>query len=236
MYNLAKRLFDIVSGAAALIVLSPVLLMAALWIKFDSQGPVLFLQQRAGLNGHPFRIVKFRTMIHRTSDEIDQHAERVVCARRDPRITRAGCFIRAMSLDELPQFINILKGEMSVVGPRPVLMEQKDLVPPGYMKRFSVRPGLTGLAQVRGRRGLGWLQQLALDAEYVEKHSVFFDIGIILQTVKVVLLGRGIYGGEELNWRSYRDSLDGRAPSDDDVTAALAGHEPGPEKAQEGQS
>ncbi|MDW7746928.1 sugar transferase [Halomonas sp.] len=236
MKDLVTRLFDIVSSATALLALSPLLLAVALWIKLDSRGPVFFMQQRAGLDGRPFRIFKFRTMVHRAPNEIDQSSEPVVSEGHDPRITRAGRVIRASSLDELPQLLNILKGDMSVVGPRPVLMEQKEVVPPGYMKRFSVRPGLTGLAQVRGRRSLGWLKQLAFDAEYVEKRSFFYDLGIILATVKVVLLGGGIYGGEGLNWRTYRDSLEGRPPADDDVIAALADHEPEIEKVQEGQS
>ncbi|MDI5921856.1 sugar transferase [Halomonas sp. LR5S13] len=236
MKDLAKRLFDIVSSAAALITLGPLLLVVALWIKLDSPGPVFFMQQRAGLCGRPFRIFKFRTMVHRTPNQIDQYSERVVSEGHDPRITRAGRIIRASSLDELPQLLNILKGDMSVVGPRPVLMEQKEVVPPGYIKRFSVRPGLTGLAQVRGRRSLGWLKQLAFDAEYVEKRSFFYDLSIILATVKVVVLGGGIYGGQGLNWRTYRDSLEGKPPADDDVTSALAEYEPEINKVKEGQS
>lgn len=221
MKELAKRLFDILSSAAVLMVILPLLLAVALWIKLDSRGPVFFLQQRAGLGGKPFRILKFRTMRYRAPEQIDQHNEQVVSAGRDPRITRAGRFIRATSIDELPQLINILKGDMSVVGPRPVLMEQKEVVPPSYMKRFAVRPGLTGLAQVRGRRSLGWLKQLAFDAEYVEKRGFFYDLSIILTTVKVVLLGSGVYGEEGLNWRAYRDSLNGREPEDRDVEKAL---------------
>lgn len=220
MRNVTKRMFDIFSSGLALIVFTPLLLLVALWIKFDSKGPVFFLQQRSGLNGKPFRIYKFRTMVHRAPDEINQLSEQVVSAGRDPRITPAGRFIRASSLDELPQLLNILFGDMSVVGPRPGLMEQKEVVPPGYMKRFTVRPGLTGLAQVRGRRSLGWLQQLAYDAEYVEKRSFFYDLGIIFTTVKVVVLGSGVYGGEGLNWRTYRDSLNGRLPEDKDVEEA----------------
>lgn len=221
MNAFAKRLFDIVSSAVVLIMIIPLLLIVMVWIKLDSKGPVFFLQQRAGLGGQPFRIFKFRTMVHRAPDQIDQHKEQVVSAGRDPRITRAGRFIRATSLDELPQLINIFTGDMSVVGPRPVLMEQKEVVPPGYMKRFDVRPGLTGLAQVRGRRSLGWLQQLAFDAEYVENRSFFYDLGIIFTTVKVVLTGSGIYGGEGLNWRVYRDNLNGRPPQDKDVEEAM---------------
>jgi lipopolysaccharide/colanic/teichoic acid biosynthesis glycosyltransferase len=223
MRDTAKRMFDIVSSSVALVVLSALLLVVAVWIKLDSRGPVFFMQQRAGLGGQPFRILKFRTMVNRAPDEIDQHNEHVVSDGQDPRITRAGRIIRATSLDELPQLINILKGDMSLVGPRPVLMEQKEVVPPGYMKRFSVRPGLTGLAQVRGRRSLGWLQQLAYDAEYIEKRSMALDLTILLKTFKLVWSRSGVYGGEGLNWRTYRNSLAGRPPADRDVEQAMAG-------------
>lgn len=221
MKEAIKRLFDIVSSGAGLIILSPLLIAVAVWIKLDSKGPVFFMQQRAGRHEQPFKIFKFRTMLHRAPDEIDQHQEQVVSAGHDPRITKAGRFIRATSLDELPQLINIFIGDMSVVGPRPVLMEQTEVVPPGYKKRFSVRPGLTGLAQVRGRRSLGWLEQLAHDAEYVEKQSLPFDLKILLLTIKVVLTGSGIYGEPGLNWRTYRDRLNGQPPRDSDVEEAM---------------
>lgn len=221
MKDSIKRLFDIVSSGAGLIVLSPLLLVVAIWIKLDSKGPVFFMQQRAGRHEQPFKIFKFRTMTHRAPEEIDQHQEQVVSAGHDPRITKAGRFIRATSLDELPQLINIFIGDMSVVGPRPVLMEQTEVVPPGYKKRFSVRPGLTGLAQVRGRRSLGWLEQLGHDAEYVDKQCLAFDLKILLLTVKVVLTGSGIYGEPGLNWRTYRDRLNGQPPRDSDVEEAM---------------
>lgn len=216
-----KRLFDLITSGAGLTVLSPLLLLVAIWIKLDSNGPVFFLQQRAGRNERPFKIFKFRTMVHRAADTIDQHQEQVFSGGHDPRITQAGRFIRATSLDELPQLINIFKGDMSVVGPRPVLMEQTEVVPPSYKRRFSVRPGLTGLAQVKGRRSLGWLQQLAFDAEYVDKQSLAFDLKILLLTVKVVLTGGGIYGEAGLNWRTYRDRLNGQPPRDSDVEEAM---------------
>lgn len=216
-----KRIFDVAASGAALVILAPVLCAVALWVRLDSRGPIFFMQQRAGLGGVPFKIYKFRTMVHRAPEAIDQHREQVVSGDEDPRITRAGRFIRKSSLDELPQLINIFSGDMSIVGPRPVLMEQKEVVPPGYMKRFSVRPGLTGLAQIRGRRGLGWLQQLAYDLEYVMNRSFLYDLGIIFRTVKVVLLGSGVYGGEGLNWRTYRDSLNGRPAADHDVEEAV---------------
>lgn len=216
-----KRFFDVVASGAGLIVLSPLLLLVAAWIKLDSKGPVFFMQQRAGRHEQSFKIFKFRTMLHRAPNEIDQHQEQVVSAGHDPRITKAGRFIRATSLDELPQLINIFIGDMSVVGPRPVLMEQTEVVPPGYKKRFNVRPGLTGLAQVRGRRSLGWLEQLGHDAEYVDKQSLAFDLKILLLTVKVVLTGSGIYGEPGLNWRTYRDRLNGQPPRDSDVEEAM---------------
>ncbi|HSP31500.1 MAG TPA: sugar transferase [Halomonas sp.] len=216
-----KRTLDLVASGVGLIVLSPLMLLVAVWIKLDSKGPVFFMQQRAGREERPFRIFKFRTMQHRVPEAIDQYQEQVVSAGHDPRITDAGRFIRATSLDELPQLINIFKGDMSVVGPRPVLMEQIEVVPPGYKKRFSVRPGLTGLAQVRGRRSLGWLQQLAYDAEYVDKQNLAFDLRILLLTVKIVLTGSGVYGEAGLNWRTYRDCLNGQPPRDSDVEEAM---------------
>lgn len=221
MQNLVKRCIDCLLGGLALVLLSPLLLIVALLIKIDSRGSVFFMQRRAGLHGKPFRIFKFRTMLDRSADAIDQLQEGVISQGHDPRITRVGRFIRGASIDELPQLLNIVKGDMSIVGPRPILMEQKEVVPPGYMTRFSVRPGLTGLAQVSGRRSLGWLQQLWLDAEYVKQYSLLYDAVIIVRTVKVVLIGGGIYGGEGMNWRTYRESLNGCAPADADVTRAM---------------
>lgn len=212
-----KRLFDVVSSGVALLVLSPLLAGLALWIRWDSPGRVFFLQRRVGKDLAEFRVVKFRTMVDRDPDTIDQHQEAVVAEGVDPRITRAGRFLRKTSLDELPQLWNILRGDMSVVGPRPVLPEQVEVVPEVYRARFQVRPGLTGLAQVRGRRSLGWLEQLAADAEYVRDHSLIYDLGLIARTVKVVWTGEGIYGGQAQNWRAYRDEVRaGRVPNPSD--------------------
>lgn len=221
MKDISKRAFDIFSSGLALIVLSPLLAGMALWIKLDSPGRMFFRQRRIGSRQREFRIIKFRTMIERDPDSIDQHAEQVIREGDDPRITCSGRFLRKTSLDELPQLWNIFTGDMSVVGPRPVIPEQVEVIPSNCMTRFDVRPGLTGLAQVRGRRSLGWLEQLAFDTEYVEKRDFFYDLGIIFTTIKVVLLGSGIYGGEGLNWRAYRDSLDGRAPEDRDVEETM---------------
>lgn len=199
-----KRAFDLLGSALALSVLTPLLLLLALWIRLDSPGPVLFRQQRLGRQLIPFRVLKFRTMVARDPDAIDQHEELVVSAGVDPRITRAGRVLRATSLDELPQLWNILMGEMSCVGPRPVLPEQFEAIPEEYRVRFEVRPGLTGLAQVRGRRTLDWLEQLAADKEYVERQNLLLDLGILMRTVYVVLTGQGLYGDAGRNWRAYR--------------------------------
>lgn len=202
-----KRGFDILASAAALVVLSPLLVAMALWIKLDSPGPVFFRQRRIGKDRRVFRVLKFRTMIERDPDRIDQYAEGVITTGEDPRITRSGRFLRKTSIDELPQLWNMLVGDMSVVGPRPILPEQLEVVPAEFLSRFDVRPGLTGLAQVRGRRSLGWLEQLAADAEYARDHGFFYDMWLILRTVHVVATGKGIYGGEGQNWREYREEL-----------------------------
>lgn len=204
-----KRLFDVLSSAVALALVLPLLALIWLAIRLDSKGSALFVQTRIGRQQQPFQIFKFRTMFVRDPDAIDQHGEQVVVGGRDPRITRVGRFLRATSLDELPQLLNILKGDMSVVGPRPIIPEQLEVVPEEYKKRFEVRPGLTGLAQIRGRRSMGWISQLKSDAEYVEQHGFIYDLGIVFKTVYVVLTGSGVYGGEEQNWRAYRDSLKG---------------------------
>ena len=200
-----KRLFDITSSFLGLLILSPLFALLALWIKLDSAGPVLFRQKRIGRNREPFHVLKFRTMTHRDPAVIDQHAEQVVSAGADQRITRAGRFLRLTSLDELPQLLNILKGEMSLVGPRPVIPEQLEVVPHWFEDRFRVRPGITGLAQVRGRRSLSWEQQLEYDNDYARNPGFLRDIGILLQTVLVVVTARGIYGDESKNWRAYRE-------------------------------
>lgn len=207
MKNSIKRLFDLLSSVIVLLLLTPLLLVISLWIRLDSPGPALFRQIRIGRQQQPFSILKFRTMWYRDPNTIDQYNEHVITTGHDPRITRAGRILRTTSLDELPQLWNIFIGDMSVVGPRPILPEQIEVVHDPYVERFRVRPGLTGLAQVRGRRSLGWIDQLAADAEYVKRQGLFFDLGIILRTFVVLFTGSGVYGGETQNWRAYRDSL-----------------------------
>ncbi len=183
---LAKRVFDVVFSLAALIVLLPVFLITAALIKLDSKGPVIFKQRRTGLNGGQFKIYKFRSMeLH------DEEAGRVTQARKnDPRITTVGRFIRKTSLDELPQFINVIKGDMSIVGPRPHAFEHDEIYKNEvnfYMQRYQVKPGITGLAQISGFRGETdsldkMIKRVSVDIEYIENRSFTGDLIIVLKT------------------------------------------------------
>lgn len=174
-----KRLMDIVLSLAALVLLSPVLLFVALWIVLDSGRPVFFRQTRVGRDGQPFGILKFRSM------RIDAAATGPYFTQaNDPRITGVGRFIRRTSIDELPQLLNVLWGDMSLVGPRPDVPAQQSLyTPDDWTLRCSVRPGITGLAQVRGRSQASFGQRLAFDLEYVKNVSVWLDLRIFWWTI-----------------------------------------------------
>ena len=186
MLSLAlKRLFDIAASCIGLLLLAPVLLGIAVWIKRDSPGPVFFRQQRIGRHGEPFRIYKFRSMRQ-------DNAGLQITVGADDRITRSGHFIRAYKLDELPQLINVLLGDMSVVGPRPLLVEYLPLYNAKQARRHEVRPGVTGLAQVSGRNALSWEDKFELDVRYVDELSPALDARILLDTVRAVFVREGI--------------------------------------------
>ena len=174
-----KRIFDILAAAFGLLLLSPVILIVAWQVSRKLGSPVFFRQTRPGLHGKPFEMVKFRTM----RDAFDENGKPLPDSER---ITPFGRFLRSTSLDELPELWNVLKGDMSVVGPRPLLMEYMDYYTEEEMLRHTVRPGVTGLAQVSGRNALTWEQKLGLDVEYVQKQSLLFDLKIILTTIKKV--------------------------------------------------
>lgn len=175
-------------GAAALAVLtSPILGLCALAIKLDDGGPVLFRQVRLGLGARTFTIRKFRTMVTDADSLIDADGR-----PSGDRITRVGRFLRLTSLDELPQLLNIVEGEMSFIGPRPVLPEHWRRYTPEQRRRFEVKPGVTGLAQVAGRNTLRWSQRLLLDVEYVDRFSLALDARILVRTVQVVASGEGV--------------------------------------------
>lgn len=176
-YLAIKRFLDLMLSLALIILLSPLFLIISLAIKIDSSGPVFYRQTRTGLNGKDFTLLKFRSMAA-DNDVYD--------FKTGDRITKVGNFIRKTSLDELPQLINILKGEMSFVGPRPWLSILNDYYTEKQKRRFLVRPGITGLAQVSGRKDLDILKRIELDVEYADNISLWLDIRIILKTIKVV--------------------------------------------------
>jgi lipopolysaccharide/colanic/teichoic acid biosynthesis glycosyltransferase len=182
------RAFDFLVAAVALVLLSPFLLAAAIAIKLGSPGPVLYRQRRVGLGGREFEMLKLRTM-ELGSDPVGVGK---VVARDDPRVTRAGRFLRRTSLDEVPNLVNVLRGEMAIVGPRPTIPAQVDDYTPRQRRRHEVLPGITGWAQVRGRAGIPWEDRIELDLWYVERRSVALDARILARTVWLVLTGQGL--------------------------------------------
>jgi lipopolysaccharide/colanic/teichoic acid biosynthesis glycosyltransferase len=188
----AKRLMDLAVTVPLAIALSPALGAVALWIRRDSPGPALYRQSRVGLMGRPFTLLKFRTMV--VGAESMGTGLRV--SADDPRITRAGRALRALSLDELPQIWNVLRGDMSLVGPRPTVASQVAHYTARQRRRLAARPGLTGLAQVRGRNAIPWSARIEIDVEYVERWSLGLDLRVLARTVGVVLGRGGTYIGE----------------------------------------
>ena len=185
-----KRLFDLLITLPALPVLAPFLFVIALLVRLKLGAPVLFRQQRPGLHGKPFTLYKFRTM----TDARDAQGHLLPDAQR---LRRFGRFLRSSSLDELPEFVNVLKGEMSLVGPRPLLMQYLDRYTPEQARRHAVRPGITGWAQVNGRNALTWEEKFALDVWYVDHTSLWLDLKIIALTIWKILTRENIsYPGE----------------------------------------
>lgn len=183
-----KRLFDILISLVLLLLLLPLFVMVGIAIKVDSKGPIYFRQDRIGLNGEVFSMNKFRSMVF--TGNVDETSLTIV---NDPRITRVGAFIRGTSLDELPQLLNVLNGEMSIVGPRPDrLIQKEDYHPRDWNIRNRVRPGITGLAQISGRSNSTFENRLHHDIEYANTHNFFLDLKIIMKTIAVVLLRRNI--------------------------------------------
>ncbi len=192
-----KRLFDIVSSGIALWLLSPLFIAVAVAVKLTSRGPLLFRQTRVGLHGRPFRMLKFRTMVENaealkmqlaTQNEMDGPVFKM---KKDPRITSIGRILRKFSIDELPQLVNVLRGDMSVVGPRPPVPNEVAKYEPWQRRRLSVRPGLTCIWQVSGRNEISFEQWMYMDLQYIDTWSFTKDIGLILKTFPVVLTGRG---------------------------------------------
>lgn len=186
-----KRALDLFVSLAALIVLAPVMATIAGAILMSMGTPVIFRQQRPGLQGQAFQILKFRTM--RDGDGTDAE-----------RLTSVGRFLRETSLDELPELINVLRGDMSLVGPRPLLMQYLPLYSPGQARRHEVRPGITGWAQVNGRNALSWPEKFALDVWYVDNRSLVLDLRILVMTVRAILTRKGISAEGEATMSVFR--------------------------------
>ena len=195
-----KRAFDIAASTSALVVLSPVLAITAYKVKKELGSPVLFRQTRPGLHGKPFEMIKFRTMKDATDKEGNALPD-------SERLTEFGKKLRASSLDELPELWNVLKGDMSLVGPRPLLMEYLPLYNAEQAKRHNVRPGVTGYAQVNGRNSLSWEDKFKLDTWYVEHQSLWLDMKILLKTVKKVIIKDGISAEGEATMTKFTGTV-----------------------------
>jgi lipopolysaccharide/colanic/teichoic acid biosynthesis glycosyltransferase len=200
-----NRAADVVGASLGLVLASPVLAAAALAIKLEDGGPVLYRQQRVGYRGEDFDLLKLRTMVVGAETKGAGFAVN----RGDPRITRTGRFLRRLSLDELPQLWNVVRGDMSLIGPRPTLRYQVEQYTPRQRRRLDVKPGLTGWAQVNGRTKLPWDERIELDVWYVEHRSPWVDLKILLRTP--LALFTGTYKGETGGWRGP-----GSAPAGDD--------------------
>ncbi len=195
--NYFKRPMDIVLSLIGLIILLPVIFIVAILVRVKLGSPVIFKQERPGLNGKIFTLYKFRTM----TDERDENGELLLDSQR---LTKFGKFLRSTSLDELPELINILKGDMSIIGPRPLLVEYLPLYDEHQKRRHEVRPGLTGLAQVSGRNAISWEEKFDLDVEYVDSISFLGDMKIMFLTLKKVLMREGISSSTSVTMEPFK--------------------------------
>jgi lipopolysaccharide/colanic/teichoic acid biosynthesis glycosyltransferase len=192
-----KRALDVAVAGTALLVTSPVLAAAAVLIRLESRGHPIYRQRRVGRDGHAFEVYKLRTMV----SGAETMGSGLAVDEGDARITRVGALLRRASIDELPNLVNVLRGEMSLVGPRPTVQVQVDQYTDRQRGRLAVRPGITGWAQVHGRATLPWHERIELDLWYVEHASLRLDLRVLLLTARMVLTGHGLYRGETGGWR-----------------------------------
>ena len=184
-----SRVLDIVLAAVLLVVTAPLLALAALAIRLESPGPVFYRQRRVGRHGRPFELWKLRTMV----PGAESLGAGIYVVEGDPRITRVGRLLRRFSLDELPNLVNVLRGEMAIVGPRPTVQEQVDRYTERQLRRLEVKPGITGWAQINGRTSLPWPERIELDVWYVEHRSLRLDLRILARTARMLASGQGLY-------------------------------------------
>jgi lipopolysaccharide/colanic/teichoic acid biosynthesis glycosyltransferase len=200
-----RRALDLLIAVPAALVTAPVVAVLCVLIRLDSPGEALYKQVRAGLDGMPFEIIKLRTMV----TGAEHVGAGLAVLPGDARITRVGAFMRRYSLDELPNLWNVLRGEMSIIGPRPTLMGQVELYTQHQRRRLGVAPGITGWAQVNGRASLPWSERIELDVWYVEHRSLWLDLRILSLTVRMVLGGHGLYHPHESGGVDLADRIDG---------------------------
>lgn len=194
-----KRILDLFVSLCALVIFSPIIIITFVVLYYQNKGKVFFFQERPGMNQKPFNIIKFKSM----TDEKDENGNLLPDIER---ITKFGAIVRKLSIDELPQLINVLKGDMSLVGPRPLLFKYIPLYSEEQLRRHEVRPGITGWAQVNGRNSISWTQKFALDIEYVNKISCGLDIKILLLTIKKVLVREGVNQSNERPMQPFNGS------------------------------
>jgi lipopolysaccharide/colanic/teichoic acid biosynthesis glycosyltransferase len=191
-----RRTIDIAVSSLVLLVSAPLVLLAIIAIRLESPGPVIYRQRRVGLDGHEFDVIKLRTMV----EGAETIGAGLAVDAEDPRITRVGAVLRRASLDELPNLVNVLRGEMSLIGPRPTLPVQVEQYSERQRGRLAIKPGITGWAQVNGRAALPWSERIELDLYYIEHRSLALDLTILRRTVAMVVGGSGIYKGRAGGW------------------------------------
>ena len=194
-----RRLFDFAAAAAALVVTSPLLLLALIAVPLESRGSPIFRQRRVGLDGREFEVIKLRTMV----SGAENLGAGLAVAENDDRITRLGALLRRSSVDELPNLINVLRGEMAIIGPRPTVSSQVEQYTPRQLGRLAVRPGITGWAQVNGRAGLPWDQRIELDLWYIENRSWKLDRQILRRSFSTVFGGEDLYREDGPAWTEH---------------------------------
>ncbi len=192
-----RRLIDLAVSATTLLLASPVLLAAIVAVKLESRGSAFYRQPRVGLGGTEFEVLKLRTMV----DGAEHVGAGLAIDAGDPRVTRVGALLRRTSIDELPNLVNVLRGDMSLIGPRPTLPSQVAQYTPRQLGRLAVKPGITGWAQVNGRASLPWSERIELDLWYIEHRSLALDLRILGRTVGMVLGGSGLYKGATGGWQ-----------------------------------
>ena len=192
-----RRAFDVLVSATVLVLTSPIVALAIVAIRLESKGHPIYRQHRVGKDGHGFEVIKLRTMV----SGAERMGAGMAVDEGDARITRVGAFLRRTSIDELPNLVNVLRGEMSLIGPRPTLQTQVDAYTDRQRQRLAVRPGLSGWAQVNGRASLPWPERIELDIWYLEHASLRLDLRILYLSARMAITGHGLYRGETGGWR-----------------------------------